>query len=219
MAGLTTIWEQFLTIAKEEAGSRVVETWLKAVSLYQWDSLQKVAYLLAPNTFVKEWIKSNYLSLLEVHLSRLLHVDEVKVVFVDTEQKQEASHKFNGIIPAHRIDDIPFKKKHEVVKSRPAKNRYHLNKNYLFETFVQGPNSQMAYAAAQCASPEIIYQKEQYAGAISFVVLDYGKWQLPTKHNGNVLKDNFDCSKKERIHQLKVAGAFCAAEIDRIYRL
>ena len=78
---------------------------------------------------------------------------------------------------------------------------------------------QLAYAAAQCASPEIIYQKEELKGAINFDILDYWTWELPTKHHGNVLKDNFDCSNKQRIHQLKVAGALCAAEIDRINRL
>jgi chromosomal replication initiator protein len=155
MAGLTSIWEQFLTIAKEEAGSRVVETWLKAVSLYQWDSLQKVAYVLAPNTFVKEWIQRNYLALLEVHLSRLFHVDGLKVVFIDALHKHDTAPTLTGIVPAHRIDDVSFKKKHEIIKSRPTKSRYHLNQSYLFETFVKGPNNQMAYAAAQAITQKL----------------------------------------------------------------
>ncbi len=102
MTVLTTIWEQFLTIVREEAGSRVVETWLKAVSLYQWDSIEKVVYLLAPNTFVKEWIKANYLPMCQLHLSRLLHVDELKSVFIDGAGKQEGTSSSVNIIPAQR---------------------------------------------------------------------------------------------------------------------
>ena len=80
----------------------------------------------------------------------------------------------------------------------------------------QHEGGQLAYAAAQCVSPQVIYQKEEYANATHFVVLHYSGWDLPTKYNGNVLKDNIDCTKQERIHQLKVAGALCGAEIDRL---
>jgi chromosomal replication initiator protein len=149
VTALTNVWEQFLSIVREEAGSRVVETWLKAVSLYQWDAIEKIVYLLAPNTFVKEWIKANYLPMCQMHLSRLLNVDELKIVFIDAAHKQEKS-EISTIIPAKRTTDLLVgRKNNALVKHGVSKNRYHLNKNYLFETFVKGPNNQMAYAAAQ----------------------------------------------------------------------
>ena len=79
------IWLEFLKIVKEEAGSRVVETWFKAVSLQQWDQQNKLVYLQAPNAFVQDWIKSNYVPLIELHLKRLLNVDQVKVVFIGSQ--------------------------------------------------------------------------------------------------------------------------------------
>ena len=54
---VTDIWVEFLKIAKEEAGSRVVETWFKAVCLHQWDPHEKIVHLQAPNAFVQDWIK------------------------------------------------------------------------------------------------------------------------------------------------------------------
>ena len=57
---LQDIWNQFLSIAKEEAGSRVVETWLKSVRIAGWDIESKVLTLEAPNKFIKEWIQSKY---------------------------------------------------------------------------------------------------------------------------------------------------------------
>jgi len=89
------IWENFLKIAKEEAGSRVVDTWFKAVSLHEWDAINKVAYLRAPNTFVKDWISTNYKSLIQLHLSRLLNVDNIKVILLDG-SKGETGRSFSS---------------------------------------------------------------------------------------------------------------------------
>ena len=80
---LNNIWENFLKIVKEEAGSRVVDTWFRAVFLHEWDSINKIVYLRVPNTFVRDWMSSNYTELINLHLSRLLNVDQLKVVLVD----------------------------------------------------------------------------------------------------------------------------------------
>ena len=69
---LARIWEEFLLIAREEAGSRVVETWFKAVSLQRWDAITKIVYLQAPNQFVKDWVKNNYIPLFQVNLGALI---------------------------------------------------------------------------------------------------------------------------------------------------
>jgi len=82
------IWLEFLKIVKEEAGSRVVETWFKAVTLQQWDQYKKIVYLHAPNTFVQDWIKGNYIPLIELHLKRLLNVDEIKIIFMGLEKSE-----------------------------------------------------------------------------------------------------------------------------------
>ncbi|MEX0940728.1 MAG: chromosomal replication initiator protein DnaA [Candidatus Babeliales bacterium] len=147
---LKTIWDQFLTIVREEAGSRVVETWLKAVTLHKWNALDKVVYMLAPNSFVKNWIQSNYLNLFTVHLSRLLHVNDLKIVFIDATAQRQIEDGAIKIIPAQRIN-VPTKvteKSTALTKSKDLRSRHFLNKNYLFKTFVTGPNNHMAYAAA-----------------------------------------------------------------------
>ena len=56
MAHKQAIWQEFLSMVQDEAGSRVVETWLKAVTFYKWDVSSGTAYLRAPNKFVCEWI-------------------------------------------------------------------------------------------------------------------------------------------------------------------
>ena len=60
---LLGIWEEFLIIVRQEVGSQVIETWLKAVAFTSWDSLNKIAHIKAPNSFVRDWVKNNYLNL------------------------------------------------------------------------------------------------------------------------------------------------------------
>lgn len=145
---LSAIWNQFLTIVRQEVGSQVVETWLKAVSLHQWDSLQKTAYLIAPNNFVKEWVKNHYHHLLEVHLGRLFNVEHPKIVILEaTSRSKPEPSKQVSIIPAHAIYDKNTNSK-SLIRVNHHKFKSHLNKNYSFDTFVKGPNNQMAYAAA-----------------------------------------------------------------------
>ncbi len=71
-------------------------------------------------------------------------------------------------------------------------------------------------AALVCASYEILYTKHKYAGAIHFDIVDKSNWKLPVYYDGNVLVPNHKLSDEKRIHQLTVAGALMAAEIDRI---
>ncbi|MFC1841934.1 chromosomal replication initiator protein DnaA [Candidatus Dependentiae bacterium] len=141
---LKGIWEDFLKIVREEAGSRVVDTWFKAVSLYEVDSLNQVVYLLAPNTFVKDWISSNYTELIQIHLARLINVEQLKVVFVEADKKGKDPEPADCLIPA-KLD----KPKNFLVKKMRPKNRYHINANYHFDNFVVGPSNSLAKAAAE----------------------------------------------------------------------
>jgi chromosomal replication initiator protein len=161
---LSKIWEQFLVIANQEAGSRVVETWLKAVSLARWDSLHKIVYIKAPNTFIKEWIKTNYLAIFHLHLSRLFNVDQLKIVFVEeSELESNASSTVSlgqaetiKVLPAQRIaQPVSQEKRGTKVVKFGGTIRHQLNKNFVFDTFIVGPNNHMAYAAAYAVTQKL----------------------------------------------------------------
>lgn len=158
------IWEDFLKIVREELGSRVVETWFKAVSMTKWDSIEKVIYLQTPNAFVCNWLEKNYRSVFQTHLGRLLNVADPKVVFLTTSQKKNDeliinSHEVQISVsdiktpqlktyrPAHMI---PYGPKNALLSSKLSERYGHINKKYVFETFVVGPSNSLAYAAA-CA--------------------------------------------------------------------
>src|SRR5437870_5463046 len=92
------IWENFLEIAREELGSRVVETWFKAVSMTRWDSIEKTIYLQTPNAFVCNWLEKNYRAFFQTHLGRLLNVADPKVAFLTVLSKK------NEVIVEHVHD-------------------------------------------------------------------------------------------------------------------
>lgn len=143
---MDTIWLEFLTIIREEVGSRVVDTWFKAVSLKRWDMLIRELYLEVPNAFVKDWLNKNYLVLCQTHLARLLNVATLKVIIVDVKDNK------NGIVDPVIVPGEEIKQ--EIALFKPAKvatikRGTYTNSGYSFENFVVAPSNSLAYAAAQ----------------------------------------------------------------------
>ncbi|MCA9769897.1 chromosomal replication initiator protein DnaA [Candidatus Dependentiae bacterium] len=179
------IWDQFLTIIRQEAGSRVVETWFKAVSLTQWDVLTSTVYLQAPNRFVRDWIKQNYTDLVRLHLGRLLNVEKITLIFiepggvskVDNEPRQRSDETM--VVPARKV----------LVKSSLIKNHGHINRSYSFESFVVGPNNSLAYAAAQAVT--------QKPGAIYNPLFLYGGSGLGKTHLLHAIGNNIKAQHKK----------------------
>lgn len=151
------VWDDFLSIVTEEAGSRVVETWLKAVTFKEWDATNHIAYLAAPNTFVREWINTKYTTLIETHLKRLLHVNALRIILL--ELNEEPAKEAEKSLSAHFIASPP-------VPSTPVQSRIatpvvqttrqpSIAQNYTFSSFVVGSHNQMAYAAAQAICTQL----------------------------------------------------------------
>lgn len=171
------IWEEFLKIIKEEAGSQIVETWFKAVSLQSWDITTNTVTLDAPNQFVSRWIQDHYANLLKTHLARLLHAPVLKISFACVQKSPDQQAK-NSFIPASIVGRQESEKKekghteqesHKTEKPNststniiPAKQDTfsppekktreragsQLNENYLFDNFIVGSNNSLAHAAA-----------------------------------------------------------------------
>ncbi len=169
------IWQELLKIITEEVGSRIVDTWLKAVSFSYWDGAQKVAYLQAPNKFVQEWIKSNYCPLLEFHLGRLLNTDTIKVIVGDS-----APSGLPQVCDPQPMASTPSS---TLVKS--SKSRYYLNQTYSFDAFVEGPHNALAFAVSQAVAEK--------PGEIYNPLFIYGGYGLGKTHLlhaiGNSIKE------------------------------
>ncbi len=162
------IWQDFLKIVREEAGSRVVETWFKAVTLHEWDKISNTVYLVAPNTFVKNWINKNYFSLLQTHLGRLLNIQSPRIVLLDLVDKNKKTEKKEPSVelriqPAHVSNNTKNKtdsnKSIHNALTKASRNPGHINHTYSFDTFVVGPSNSLSYAAAHAVAekPGLLY--------------------------------------------------------------
>ena len=159
---VSDIWSSFLMIAKEEAGSRVVDTWFKAVSLVEWDAATGTVYLQAPNHFVKDWIKSHYVPLIEMHLKRLLSVDKIKIILTDGTADDEPSPLLTKppLVFTPTTPAVVSTQEKKIIPAHVTTFKGgSIGRTYTFDSFVVGPNNSLAYAAAQAVTdqPGTIY--------------------------------------------------------------
>lgn len=177
------IWEEFLKIAKEEAGSQVVETWFKAVCLRNIDIHTQEVTLQMPNTFVSNWIQEHYHTLLVTHLKRLLNTQALTIIFAGphTAPTAEPNTDATSIIPAKTTTFTPAtvtKMTGTSVVPHPSSPKKHdrqeLNEAYQFDSFVVGPSNSLAHGAA--------YAVSQSLGTVYNPLLIYGGTGLGKTH-------------------------------------
>ena len=166
---IETIWQEFLHIIRAEAGSRIVDTWFKAVRFAHWDRVAHVAYLEAPNSFVRQWLATHYADLVKTSLKRLLNEEQITVIFIDQGTSEQVSQGQTTSLlyqPAKLATDESLclpEEKAVVVKpatSLPAvqtdtKVRSVLVTHYRFDTFVVGPTNTLAFSAAQAVAEQM----------------------------------------------------------------
>ncbi len=163
---MQTLWQEFLKIIHESVGSRVVETWFKAVVFVRWDSFEKKVYLQAPNAFVRDWIATHYKALVEQHLARLLNETSVVIYFVESQEQpsmvvhkqsdgqtvMKATEKTVMYQPARALTPQVSK---TALLSTPTKQKQALNASYVFDSFVMGPSNELAFAAAHAVTEKL----------------------------------------------------------------
>lgn len=163
------IWEEFLKIAKEEAGSQVVETWFKAVCLSSIDIHRQEITLQMPNSFVSNWIQEHYHTLLLTHLKRLLNTQNLTIIFAGetpppAKKVEPVANEpaVNGgvpkTLPTFRPATITKMTGTSVVPQAPppkSKESKSLNENYQFDSFIVGPSNSLAHGAAYAVSQSL----------------------------------------------------------------
>ncbi len=196
------IWDDFLNIIKQEAGTQVVETWFKAVKFERWDKETNTIFLLMPNPFVRKWIQEHYTTLIKTHLSRLLHTNEIKLFFFCKEEDQSSSKKIIPASPLQKQVLADFYRPEPSTKILPAtyikneligkpQRRYstdQLNPKFTFNSLVVGPSNSLAHAAAIAVSENL--------GKIYNPLFIYGKTGLGKTHLlhaiGNEIKQKYN---------------------------
>jgi chromosomal replication initiator protein len=133
---MTTLWTTCLQKLENEIPPTEFNQWIRPL---QAEITQSELKLFAPNHFVLEWVKENYLALIETAVIQYQTGDTLKVILeigsrANTNNKDQPIHK-----PA---------RSQQAVKKRISIRTSPINPKFKFENFVQGKSNQLAKAAS-----------------------------------------------------------------------
>jgi chromosomal replication initiator protein len=139
------IWQKCLCLLEDEYPAQQFNTWLRPL---QAESRDDALVLLAPNRFVVDWVKKNFFARINEVILQSSGGDYAKVVLEigSTRNKQsavEAVASTNTTVePQIKVQKVQNNKTSDGKKS-------YLNRNFIFDNFVEGNSNQLARAAAQ----------------------------------------------------------------------
>jgi chromosomal replication initiator protein len=142
------LWENALAQIEQEISRASFVTWFKNTSIQKLDS--GVAYLLVPNTFVRDWLQNKYHSAILKSLREEVEgLRAVEYIINRSGNKGEMSEPSPQAPQAGQLElgDIYVDREDN------------LNQRYTFDTFVVGAFNELAYAASQAVikNPGISY--------------------------------------------------------------
>ena len=123
-------WMRVQKKIKEKVSSQQFTTWFEGLKLIKFNA--NYAYILAPNSYCKEWIENNYMDVLLSALSNVTKTNCKVKLILDSKESN----------PPVQSDK----------RSLSEETLIHINKNYSFENFLVGPCNRLAHAAALAVS-------------------------------------------------------------------
>ncbi len=149
---LQQLWEQVLEIIKQKISKPSFETWLKSTKAIAIN--EKAIIIQVPNEFAKDWLQTQYASLIKETLKTVTNEDK-EIGFSIPNTRKEKSNTFK---PKDFSEKTLNQSQERTIPSM-------LNQKYTFDTFVIGNGNRFAHAAslavaeapAQAYNPLFIY--------------------------------------------------------------
>ena len=190
MPATDTFWRSCLEHFAKELSIQQFNTWIKPLRLDFSDSAPDKLILVAPNRFVLQWVKENFLSrveqMAESHFSRIIQFQltlagPAGAKTVDLTAKNDTTHFASSSAKTPLVQPAPKE------KNLSRLNASRLNPSFTFDNFVTGKANQLARAAAiQVAEcPGVAYNPLFIYGGVGL-----GKTHLIQAIGNLVLKHN-----------------------------
>ncbi|HEY4238458.1 MAG TPA: chromosomal replication initiator protein DnaA [Kofleriaceae bacterium] len=145
------VWDEAVGRLRSRVSPQNYDMWLRPIELLSFDGA--ILRLRAPNSYVRVWFESNFLSSLIAEIADLGH--RVRVEFdVDgpTARPEPTPAPPEPRIAAGSapmaVPPVPEPEGEPIAAPEAAT----LNPRYTFDTFVAGPSNQLAFAASQAAA-------------------------------------------------------------------
>ncbi len=173
MLNLKNNWKKTLEIIEGDLSKIAYETWFLPLKPVSIDEKKNILYIEAENSFVIETINNRYLKLLESSVE-VAFKNNLSVVARVGEEKKKAEPTEIKKAPVSPEDKYHFE------------NEYYLNPRFNFDTFINGKNSEYAYAAAKSVAEK---PSEQYNPLFLYGNSGLGKTHLMHAIGHYILKN------------------------------
>ena len=131
-----TLWSVIYNELAENLPTHAINTWFEPISPVALIDNELV--LEVPNQFFFEWIESHYKQNMNVVVSK----------------SETPNLKFRFIVSAEKIE-VSDQGENKTIQTKPNRHlRPLINKNYSFETFIEGSNNQFAKSAAESVASD-----------------------------------------------------------------
>ena len=137
-----TLWSRCQELLSSNIPEQQLNTWIRPLQAIE-DKEQ--LRLLAPNRFVQDWVKQNYLKQIQPLAQSLTNNPSLTVII---EVGSAAKPKPNSPPSNAATDTIRAKKSTNIASESPEQFEHNLNKTFTFDAYVSGKSNQLARAAA-----------------------------------------------------------------------
>ena len=132
------IWQKLSLALKPEVSADSFKRWFSSVELIQ--ASDEALTFRVPNNIYQFWIESNYMSTLQSAV--------VSALGAPRDIRFSATGNSGGLVPPETVAMTDAIKEASTDKSDPKNSAAGLNPRNTFETFVVGPNNEIAHAAS-----------------------------------------------------------------------
>ncbi len=132
------LWHRCTEHLEQVLSPQQYNTWIRPLQVVEE---QQSIKLLAPNRFVLDWVKNNYLETIQHHLELICEQQPPPCVMLEIGSKKRVNQK-QPISHTQPVTVVPD------TDHRGAPIESNLNANFIFETFVEGKSNQIARAAS-----------------------------------------------------------------------
>ncbi|WP_106224642.1 chromosomal replication initiator protein DnaA [Legionella pneumophila] len=177
----TTAWQKCLGLLQDEFSAQQFNTWLRPLQAYT-DEQRLV--LLAPNRFVVDWVRKHFFSRIE-ELIKQFSGDDIKVISIEVGSKpiETVVTPAEPIVTSSSMASLKSTSNKKAVDYKSS----HLNKKFVFDSFVEGNSNQLARAASMQVAER---PGDAYNPLFIYGGVGLGKTHLMHAIGNSILKNN-----------------------------
>ncbi len=188
-----SVWQKCLGLLQEEYSAQQFNTWLRPLQAH---TDEQRLILFAPNRFVVDWVKKHFFSRIE-ELIKQFSGDEIKSISIEIGSKASHTESDSGSSSSSGSFssevNVPAPASSAAIKTVPKKavdyKSSHLNKKFVFESFVEGNSNQLARAASMQVAER---PGDAYNPLFIYGGVGLGKTHLMHAIGNSILKNNPD---------------------------